>query len=71
MACDCIKEMTTLLKEHNTGLVTNLPSSRTFLETYTIVPKRGFKRPRVAATFCPFCGVRYEPAEENEARGET
>lgn len=71
MACDCIKETNELLKEHNAALVTNLFSKTpmAFVETYILEKKRGAKAPKFQATFCPFCGVRYEPAEGEKSAG--
>lgn len=66
--CDCIKETNALLAEHNAAIVTNLFSSpKAFVETYVVKPKRGFKAPKLQASYCPFCGVKYEEGKANEA----
>lgn len=61
MACDCINKMNELLQPHNAALVTNILSTpKAFVETYVLAPKRGAKAPKVQATYCPFCGAKYD-----------
>ncbi len=70
MACECIEVMNTKLAGHNTRIVTSFCTTPDMghgwydtvtLECEKIVPRKR-DRVRVAATFCPFCGVRYTPA---------
>lgn len=65
MACDCIATIQAKLDERNTLLIVaggvNCPE-RVVLWTEKAQAGRGKpKASRVLATFCPFCGVRYQP----------
>lgn len=74
MACDCLDDTNTLLAEHNTKLPGTIVLPRDGRPGYVIatlltekVAPRG-KRPVVMApTFCPFCGLRYQPAAHDAA----
>lgn len=59
-ACDCHTKVNAKLAEFNTGLSFNFFGGfRAILATYKLVSKvRGYARP-VAASYCPFCGVKY------------
>jgi len=69
--CDCMKSVNEDLKAHNVGLVCNLIGPpRAIVETYVLKPKRGFRAPKMFATFCPFCGEKYaDDRGEQEASG--
>ncbi len=62
MSCECITAMDEHLKEHNARVVTTLTirpmTLRVHLQTEKIVPRKPHKG--VLATFCPFCGVKYD-----------
>lgn len=76
MACTCIDAINGRLAEHNSRLVT------TFVIRYGALQDGGVKlqtekintRNRdnmgAIATFCPFCGVRYEPAAQAQGAGQ-
>lgn len=69
MACACISEMNAMLAKHNGALVTTLFGNpeRTCVEVYQLKTGRGTKKPpKALASFCPFCGQKYE-AEAVEA----
>jgi hypothetical protein len=58
--CDCIKQVNADLAQHNCAIVTTLfGKPRAFVETYVIKPKRGFRAPKMRASYCPFCGAKY------------
>jgi hypothetical protein len=72
MTCNCIQEINARLKEHRVCLsvayqpltgkspVAAVPLVRR--DTWNFEKRRG--KPRdIIATFCPWCGVRYEAAE--------
>jgi len=58
--CDCISTMNGELKAYNMAITTNLIGPQgALVETYVLKPKRGFRAPKLFATFCPFCGEKY------------
>ena len=68
--CDCITTVNADLKQHNTMLVFTLLGnpSRTVIDTMQIETGRGKKRALpVVASYCPFCGERYEAKAEQAA----
>lgn len=63
--CDCITATNRDLAEYNCAIVTNLLGpSRAFVETYVLKAKRGFRAPKLQASYCPFCGVKYPDKED-------
>lgn len=69
MACNCIEEVDTKLAEYNIRILVPMfiiprgggkPEPRVFVETVKIDTKKRAKTPAVFATFCPFCGLKYE-----------
>ena len=68
MPCDCISVMDAKLAKHNTRLVPSFAFPQnggqpfdTVTLTIEKIQPRNRDRVRAAATFCPFCGVRYVP----------
>ncbi|WP_313335734.1 hypothetical protein [Sphingobium yanoikuyae] len=62
--CNCIAEVNKTLAQHNTMLVFTLfgTPSRVIVDTTQVETGRGKKKAAaMIATFCPFCGERYEP----------
>lgn len=68
MACDCINTVDGMLAERNTRIMLPIilrgdQTPRPMIVTEQIETGRGKKKAAgMFATFCPFCGVRYEPA---------
>lgn len=66
MACDCIEVVNERLQAQNGVLVTTFPFNaprRIAVAVDKFKTGRGTRAaPRVVATFCPFCGVRYREA---------
>lgn len=68
MACNCISTVDAMLAERNTRIMVPImlgadQTPRPMIVTDQIETGRGKKKAvGMFATFCPFCGVRYEPA---------
>lgn len=65
--CDCIKTMDEQLAPLNGALVTTFLANPAVcvLEVYQLKTGRGQKKPpKVLASFCPMCGVKYERKAE-------
>lgn len=61
MTCNCITEVNAKLAEHNAEIVvTFYPFVRPVIDTQKVDSKKRGKPPLAVATFCPFCGVRYQ-----------
>lgn len=72
-SCNCIEIVDAKLAERNTRLVQALTlrpfRSRLMIATEIIEKKRGARAVGMFPTFCPFCGVEYEPAVPAETAG--
>lgn len=74
MACNCVEGVDAMLAERNTRIMMPITfggPSRPMIVTDQIETGRGKKRAcGMFATFCPFCGERYEPTvSEIECHG--
>lgn len=66
--CDCATKVNEQLRPHQTELdVSLMPNKKDIVRVnistsipYPIKPKRGQKPMRMVATYCPFCGKKYE-----------
>lgn len=72
-SCNCIDVVDAKLAEHNTRLVRAITlrpfGTRLMIATEIIEKKRGARAVGMFPTFCPFCGVAYEPAAPAETAG--
>lgn len=73
-SCNCIEVVDAQLAERNTRLVQALTlrpvvRSHLMIATEVIEKKRGARAVGMFPTFCPFCGVAYEPAAPAETAG--
>ncbi|MNI17824.1 hypothetical protein D3C73_712120 [compost metagenome] len=76
-ACDCIDKVNALLAEQNAEIVATLglfgARRRPAIETAKVESRKRGKSPRLIASFCPFCGEKYEAAsavQSSRATGE-
>lgn len=66
-ACDCISTVDAMLAERNTRIMLPImmgadQTARPMIVTDQIETGRGKKKAcGMFATFCPFCGLKYEP----------
>lgn len=68
--CTCIEIVDAQLAARNTRLVQAITlrpfGSRLMIATEIIEKKRGARAVGMFPTFCPFCGVAYEPSKPAE-----
>lgn len=61
--CECHVNMNAVLKEHNAELMSNMLSKdfRAVISTYKVEEKKRTKKPPyILASYCPFCGEKYQ-----------
>lgn len=67
MACGCINMMNGRLAEHNGQLVTTLfGTPKAVIGSEKIISKKRGQPPVAIASYCPFCGVKYDTAEDGQ-----
>lgn len=66
MACTCVETTSKEYREnHNGNLITTLfEPQRVVLATEKFESRKRGRPPALLATFCPFCGTRYVPADQ-------
>lgn len=64
--CNCIKETNEMLAEHNTVLVSTMfrKPDAVVIATDKLDSKKRGRAGIMVASFCPFCGERYERKAE-------
>lgn len=69
-SCNCVETVDAMLAERNTRLVQALTvrplRSRLMIATEVIEKKRGARAVGMFPTYCPFCGVAYDPSKPAE-----
>ncbi len=61
-ACTCIERVDNDLRSHNAAIETNIfGTPMALVRLYKIDEKKRGKIPLLQASFCPFCGARYQP----------
>lgn len=70
--CNCISEINGKLKEYGAECLTNMfgPPEAT-IATYVEKKIRGKKVPHVIASYCPFCGIKYERKADVKAEAHS
>lgn len=64
MRCECIETVNAELAPRNTKIVIPMfGPQRPFVETCKLDDKKRGKPVGLFASFCPFCGVKYEDAK--------
>jgi hypothetical protein len=62
--CDCIKSTNEYLAQHNTKItIPWLGTQRPFVQTEKIDGKKRNKPMMLFASYCPFCGEKYEESK--------
>jgi len=66
--CDCLDRLNDALAEKNTEIIYAIDIRDgallgVYLQTEKIDPKKQGRRSKLIASFCPFCGRKYEVAE--------
>lgn len=65
--CDCINTTNALLAQHNTRITLSMFGDPIpFVLTQKVDEKRRGKAVLLRASYCPFCGEKYVPAEKAE-----
>ena len=76
--CECIERVNTAMRNQGqnqevTASIRLRPEgvfAFAVIETEKVDPRRRTKDPRLIATFCPFCGVKYAQPSEPSSTGE-
>ncbi len=64
--CDCVKKTNALLAQYNTRLVLPMIGpQRVLIETTKADNQKRGKPASMFASFCPFCGERYQADQES------